>query len=199
MHRLIYHARCLFGWRDHRDDRGVTAVEFAIIAPVLFTMMIGILELSLLFFTQHVVENASFNVSRLSKTGYVEEGLTQEQTIKKLMAERTLGLLDDEKIEIESMAYSGYDVISDPEPFVDANGNGVRDDGENYTDVNQNGAYDDDQGAVGAGAAGEVVVYTIKYPWHMMTPLLSEFIGDDGAYMIKARVVVKNEPYDDGA
>ncbi|MBW7837723.1 MAG: hypothetical protein H3C28_13935 [Sphingomonadales bacterium] len=94
-----------------------------------------------------------------------------------------------------SQTYQQFDQIGDPEPFIDANGNGERDEGENYTDVNGNGSYDTDMGASGLGNAGEVVVYTVSYPWRIITPLISQFFGANGVLNLSARTVVQNEPY----
>ncbi len=181
-----------------RNEQGVTAIEFAVLGPVLLTMMIGIIELAMLFFVQHTIENATFNVSRMGKTGYVALESTREETIRQYLEQRTFGLLDADDIAIESKAYSGYAKVGQAEPYTDANANGQHDAGENYTDVNGNSQYDEDQGAVGQGEASEVVLYTITYPWQMITPIMNEFIGDNGAYVISATVVVKNEPYNDG-
>ncbi len=49
--------------------KGTTAVEMALIAPVFFLFMIGVMELSLVFLTQHLMENAAYNTSRLAATG----------------------------------------------------------------------------------------------------------------------------------
>ena len=42
-----------------RCQRGAAAVEFAIIAPLLFTIVFGIIEFSLLFYDKAVITNAS--------------------------------------------------------------------------------------------------------------------------------------------
>ena len=42
-----------------RCQRGAAAVEFAIIAPLLFTIIFGIIEFSLLFYDKAVITNAS--------------------------------------------------------------------------------------------------------------------------------------------
>lgn len=178
-----------------RNEEGVTAIEFAMVAGPLFYMMIGIMELSLMFFTQHLMENASFNVARLSKTGFISNGQTQEQTIRNLMDDRTFGLLDPDLIDITARSYSNYSSVGQPEPYIDANGNGQHDGGENYTDVNGNGQWDEDQGVLSPGQAAEVVVYDVTYPWQMMTPLLEHVIGDNGAFTMQTTVIVKNEPY----
>lgn len=178
-----------------KQDDGVTAVEFALVSGPLIYMMIGIIELSLMFFTQHLMENASFNIARLSKTGYVVAGKTQVETIRDLMNKKTLGLVDPAKVGIVARAYSNYSAVGKPEPFVDANGNGIYDVGENFTDVNGNEEWDADQGVLAPGQAGQVVVYDVTYPWHMITPLLNNIIGDHGAFTMKTSIIVKNEPY----
>lgn len=180
-----------------RSESGSTAVEFALILPVLVTLIMGSIELSLFFFVQSSIEGATFSVSRLGKTGYVESGMTREQTIHDAMQKKLGFFLDMKKMKIESKAYADFNVVGAPEPFIDANHNGVRDENENYTDVNGNGRYDSDMGQSGAGDMGQVVVYTVTYPWSVLTPVIKQYIGNGGKIDISSRMVVKNEPYDD--
>lgn len=184
------------------DTRGVTAVEFAILSPVLMLMLIGILEFALVFFSQQVMENVSYNVSRLGKTGFVDTDMTQEQTIRAMLAERLEGLIDIDTVGIQTTTYGQFSDIDANEPFIDANENGVRDDGENYTDLNGNGQYDGALAVTGYGQSGQITVYQITVPWRVFTPVLSHMIGDgNGNIVLESRVVVRNEPYseDDGA
>ena len=52
-------------WRKLRgDDKGASAVEFAIIAPVFITLIMGIVELSLILFTYATAGYATRDVSR---------------------------------------------------------------------------------------------------------------------------------------
>lgn len=178
-----------------RSQDGATAVEFALIAPVVLLFTIGIIELSLMMLTQNLMESATFTASRLGKTGYAGEDMTREETILQALNDTAGVLMDVGQVSIESFAYDEFGDVGRPEPFVDANGNGVRDNGENFTDVNGNGVYDSDMGAAGAGEAGEVVVYVVSYPWHITTPIMSTLIGEDGIINLTARSVVKNEPF----
>jgi hypothetical protein len=50
-------------------------------------------------------------------------------------------------------------------------------------------------GDSGLGTAGNIVVYKIMYPWHIMTPLIGNIVGDHGVIDLIAYSVVKNEPY----
>jgi len=178
---------------DNQD--GATAVEFAIIAPVLIMLMMAITDIGMMMFAQGVLENSTFMAARTGKTGFVEQDKTREETMIEVLHQRAGTLMDTTKLNITSISYGEFDDIGQPEPFIDANGNGERDTGENYTDVNGNGVYDDDVGTSGQGAASEVVVYTVTYPWKLSTPVISRMMGDEGIMNLTSRIVVQNEPY----
>ncbi|HEY0293186.1 MAG TPA: TadE/TadG family type IV pilus assembly protein [Hansschlegelia sp.] len=173
----------------------MTVVEFALIAPVLITFIMGIVELGLMVTAQNILDNASFSASRVGKTGYSASGSTQAQTITAAVNKAASTLLDPAKITVTSLAYADYGDIGQPEPFTDKNSNGKWDVGESFTDVNGNGKWDADQGASGYGASAQIVVYTATYSWKLFTPLLGKVIGVKGVVPLKSRIVVKNEPY----
>lgn len=174
---------------------GSAAIEFALIAPVMLLFAIGTVEMSLMMMAQNIMESATFSASRIGKTGYVATGKTREDTIMDELASKSAGLIDTRKITIQTLAYDTFSDVGKPEPFVDANNNGVRDNGENFTDVNGNGVYDSDMGASSSGNAGQVVVYEVTYPWKIATPIMSSFIGTNGIFTLTAHAVVKNEPF----
>jgi hypothetical protein len=178
-------------------ENGTTAIEFALILPVLVLIIMGAIEISLFLFVQSSMEGATFAVSRLGKTGFIEDGLTREETIRAELDERLGVFLDPEELVITSQSYDDFTSVGAPEPFIDVNGNGTRDDGENYTDTNGNGQYDEDMGVDGAGDSGDVVMYTVTYPWHVMTPMFQDHLGEEGVVEISSRFIVKNEPYND--
>ncbi len=175
----------------------MTAIEFAFVSPVLLLFMFGILEFAMVFLANNALENAVDNAARTGKTGYVQSGESREQTLLTGITQTVSTLLDPTKITLTSEVYSSTDQIGKPEPFTDTNKNGVYDAGEPYTDTNHNGQWDADQGAQGLGDGGDVVVYNITYPWHVMTPFVANIIGDNGIITLSSRVVVLNEPYTD--
>ncbi len=181
--------------RLKRDERGVTVVEFALIAPVLMMMIVGLCEFGLLLTAQTILDNSIFAASRAGKTGYSTSTSTQSQLILAAIRKATADYLDPAKISLTSKAYSDYGSIGKPEPFTDTNSNGVRDAGEPFTDVNGNGTYDKDQGASGYGSSGQIVVYEANYDWTLMTPFVKRFVGTNGIVRVTSRIVVKNEPY----
>jgi Flp pilus assembly protein TadG len=174
-------------------NSGVTTLEFASLVPVLLLLIMGIVEFSLIMFTMSAMESATNLTSRLGKTGYTEPNGSRSEQIIADIKERTADLLDPEKITISPMVYSTLTNVNQPEPYTDSNGNNAYNAGESYTDVNGNGEWDEDMGEAGLGEANDIVVYTVSYPWHVVTPIVSRLIGDP--FTIQVRTVVKNEPY----
>ncbi len=176
-------------------ESGVTAIEFAVVAPVMCILVMGIIEFAIIMMVYNVMEGATATSARTGKTGYVTGGETRQQTILDQITNRAGTLLNPLKLTVTTKYYKQYDQINDPEPYVDANHNGTYDAGESYTDINGNGHWDADMGQSGYGSAGDIVVYTVSYPWAISTPLVSSFIGSGGIFTITTHAVVKNEPY----
>ena len=177
------------------NDSGITAVEFAFVLPVLLFFIFGILEFSMVFMAANVLENAANTGTRTGKTGFVDQNISREQTIRNTINQRLSGFLDPAKILIVTRVYKAFGDIGKPEPYVDRNNSGSYDTGDTYTDVNSNGSWDSDMGTTGLGVAGEVVVYEISYPWQVMTPFMSQILADDGLINLTSHIVVRNEPY----
>lgn len=190
---------CLLSSRKFKhflaSDDGVAAVEFAMVAPVLIFMMFGIIETGLVYAADITLKNATYEAARTGRTGFIPDGSTQDETVKQKILAQAGVLMDPSKITITSLSYKDFSNLKKPEPFVDKNGNGIRDDGENYTDVNGNGKYDTDQGASGYGGTAQVVMYTATYPWTFRTPFIGRAFSKDGTIELSATAVVQNEPY----
>lgn len=180
--------------RAARNRDGATAMEFAFIAPAAVLLTMGTVETSLVMYAQNVLETATFNASRLGKTGFVSGG-SQGQGITAMIAARAGGLLNPSQVTVTSGSYADYSQVGLPEPFVDTNGNDTWNSGESFTDMNGNGVWDADRAVAGYGGSGQVVVYTVSYPWQIFTPILGYMFPNNGSITLSARAVVKNEPF----
>ena len=54
-----------------RCNEGVTAIEFALLAPVLLLLVMGIIEFSVIMFVSVMLEGSTDMTARLGSTGYV--------------------------------------------------------------------------------------------------------------------------------
>jgi Flp pilus assembly protein TadG len=53
------------------NRKGATAVEFALIAPILITLLIGVIEFALMFFTYNAAGQATWSVTRRLATNQI--------------------------------------------------------------------------------------------------------------------------------
>src|SRR5690606_32071705 len=120
-------------------NSGATALEFAIIAPVLFLLLFGIIEFSLMMFASSVIEGATAHISRMSKTG----------------AERSLAS--------DSGTRAAEDKARLREMILKRGGGVIRDAYLHVTTQPQSSQRDT------VGAAGEKVLYSVNYDWHVLT------------------------------
>jgi Flp pilus assembly protein TadG len=178
-----------------RGRRGVTAVEFALIAPVCFALVCIFIDLSMVMFITNVMEGGLRESSRYAITGYTETGKTREQKIAEIIMDHSYNLIKPEDITITYKVYPSFGDIGKPEPFTDSNGNGQYDSGEPYTDVNANGQWDADMGSAGVGGPGDIVAYTVTYKWKLWTPMASALWPNNGEVTLTSTVAVRNEPY----
>lgn len=173
-----------------RCARGVAALEFALILPVLLLGFIGGIEIALVLFISTSIESAVFEAARFGITG---GGVSREDRVREIVGERTYGLVDMDAVEIETLVYASFADIGEPEPFTDANENSRFDMGEPYTDVNENGQWDADMGSAGLGGPGDIVVYQLRYSWGILTPIMREVLGETVQNV--SSVAVRNEPF----
>jgi hypothetical protein len=173
-------------------SEGSAALQFALVAPALVLLLAGCFEIAVLLFVSGSLESAVLAASRYGTTGSVDGGVTREERIRQIIAERTLGLVDPKLTEIHTLVYPSFANIGQPEPFTDSNHNGVRDTGEGFTDVNGNGHWDADMGVAGLGGPGDIVLYDVTFETGAITHLLQPVIG---RITHRATVAVRNEPY----
>lgn len=178
-----------------RARRGATAVEFALVAPVAFTLVCIFIDLSMVMFITNVMEGGLREASRYAITGYVEVGKTREQKIAEIVQDHSYGFIKPADLTIVYKVYPSFADVGKPEPFVDQNSNGKYDVGEPFTDINSNGQWDADMGKAGTGGPGDVVAYIVSYNWKLWTPLASEIWPNNGLVTLSATVAVRNEPY----
>jgi Flp pilus assembly pilin Flp len=182
-----------------KDEGGATAIEFATVALIIIYFLLGIVEYGVVMTVSNSLEAATNMSSRLGKTGYVEGGQTQKDTIRDEIERRVGPLIDMSKLTITHEVYNDFQSLTTPDIFTDVRGDaegsppdGDTDDPGEWTDVDGDGFKD---GVSGLGTAGNIVIYRIMYPWKLMTPLIGPFFGEDGIASLTAYSVVKNEPY----
>ena len=94
-----------------RREEGATIIEYAIVAPVLFLMVMAIVEFSLIMYAQSVLDSATTQAARFGTTGsnYVGEFVNpsgagaitdSEAFVESHIRQRASGLLNEDNINI---------------------------------------------------------------------------------------------------
>jgi Flp pilus assembly protein TadG len=187
--------RVLFSRLWTRTD-GASAIEFSLVAMPLILTLVGIIEVALILFVNVLLEGAVRDSARYGITGFTSGGMDRAATIRQIVEDRTVGLIDMSKVKIETLVYQNFEDIGKPEPFTDESPfDGAYNTGEPFVDVNGNGKWDADMGAAGVGGPGAVVVYRISYDWPLLTGLLAPMLGSGGYVPLSVSTAVRNEPF----
>ncbi len=139
------------------DRRGVTTIEFALVAPVFLMVIIGCLDLGQMVYAKGVLDGA---VEKAARDSSLETGDTSladgkvRSTITKVLPKAT--------VSSTRKSYFDFTNANKGEALDDKNGDGECSTGESYTDRNGNSRWDEDLGEDGNGGANDVIVYTVR-------------------------------------
>jgi len=174
-----------------RDECGVTAVEFALIAPVFFLLLMGTFNLGQAVYLQGVFHGA---VQDAGRDAGLEAAASNLAAIDNLVIARVKGIAPDGAIISSRKNYATFNDVGTPEDFEDANNNGAYDDNECFIDVNGNDSWDQDRAIGGLGGADDVVVYTADLTYRWLIPM-GGFIGWADTNTVSASTVLRNQPF----
>lgn len=182
-----------------RDKKGVTIVEFAILAPTFFLLLMGGFDLGYQIYVQALLDGSLQKVGR----DYTLEENSNHGAINgiayKLTEKLKPAVIDNGReflYDIEN--YESFEAISRGEPFTDANNNGKRDKGECYVDTNNNNNYD----AAGStslrtnSAASTVQKLNFAVIYDRIFPLY-KMLGQEQRIVIRSSTILRRQPFDE--
>lgn len=174
------------------DSRGAALVEFAMIAPVLLLLMLGMFDMGYNYYMQSQLQGAVQKAARDSTTQKANAG---SAWIDARVTEAVQDIVPNATLTFSRRAYSTFSDVHRPEDFTDIDENGACNDGEPYEDANDNGSWDADRGADGGGGARDAVLYvtTVSYPRAFGMPGIG---GLSPNVTTQAVTVLRNQPWD---
>jgi len=183
------------------DERGVTIIEFAIVAPVLIVMLLGGFDLVHQSYVRSVLQGALNDAARraaVEDPEFVAAGDTLEERVANLIIGQVDPIAPNAEIEIEQSNFYDFSGIGNPEKLMtDVNENGQYDesDGDCFADLDEDGEYDTDTGREGIGGANDVVFYEATLTMPRLVPLHG-FLGVAPEYNLRAETAIRNQPYE---
>jgi len=189
MRRLIKKLRVF-----KKHEAGAALVEFALVAPVLILLIMGMLDIGHKIYATAILQ---CSVQKAARDASLDDGAANAGAIDDRVRELMLPILQEEPIssfDFNRRNYSNFSDVAKPEDFTDSNNDGECNDGEPYDDSNGNDSWDEDRGISGQGNAKDAVLYTVRITYPRLFPMAG-MIGLPEDQIIEASTVLRNQPF----
>ena len=175
-----------------RDESGVAIIEFALIAPVLLLMLLGLLDLAFNMYTTEMLQGAIQNAARNST---IEGASGKNAALDATVTTAVRAVAPSATLTFDRRAYSSFTEAGRPEDFTDVDNDGTCNNGEPFEDANGNGSWDLDRGKAGFGGARDAVLYTVTVNYRRPFPVAGFIPGQTKDFTLSAVTVLRNQPY----
>jgi len=175
------------------DKRGVTALEFGIVAPVLILFICGFLDYGFWMYVRATASGALESAARSTGVG----GATVNPTVFQNDVETQVKKLSPQATFVwDVKSYYDFAGIGKPEKLItDRNGNGSYDVGDCWEDANDNGTYDSDSGAAGIGGADDILYYKLTVTFPPLVDIGGFIPGLGGNHTSTLKTIIRRQPY----
>ncbi|MFA5593603.1 MAG: TadE/TadG family type IV pilus assembly protein [Micavibrio sp.] len=164
-----------------RKNEGATAVEFALVAVPFVFLIIGTIEIALVFTVQSVLQESTFTASRMIRTGQIQQGAAgdPETAFRESVCDFAAILIPCGEIEFQVEALPSFSEAQDRPPEFDGDGNLL------------NTGFD-------PGGASDVVLVRVAYNYPIRTPLMRPVLSNlgGGKRAMLATTIFRTEPYE---
>jgi Flp pilus assembly protein TadG len=110
--RRLFAPAIVRGRKFARDDRGVTAVEFGLLALPFFTVVFAIIETAMMFFAQQTLDSAVEDASRMIRTGQAQSQGFDLTAFRNYMCGYTFNLFNCNNIIIKVEILPNFSSVS---------------------------------------------------------------------------------------
>jgi Flp pilus assembly protein TadG len=170
--------------RFGRDERGVTAIEFGVLAIPFFVMIFAILETAMLFFASQVLDSAVEDASRRIRTGQAQAAEWNLNNFRAELCDYTFNLFGDcSGIQIKVSVIGSFASASTVPTVQDCTTTAC--------------TWDPDFQSYDAGARRDIIEVQVFYRWplQVMLPYFNMRNQPDNYRLISAMRVFRNEPF----
>ena len=165
-------------WGKNRE--GATAIEFAFLAMPYLLLSLGIIEMSLMFASESLLEGATSRAARVVKTGQLQQSATEnmENEFREKICTYAPVLIKCNDIIIEARVMDNFADYGAMQPSFDEDGM-----------MTSNG--------FALGGSSQKVLIRVAYNYTAITPLVGQMLwGADSSRLFMSTIVLQSEPYD---
>ena len=174
------------------DVEGVSAVEFAMIAPALFVLLFGLFDLSYNMYTAEMLQGA---IQKAARDSTIEGASVHSSELDGIVTKAVKSVAPGATLTFNRSSYANFTDVGRPEDYTDLNANGTCDNGEPFEDANSNSAWDASSGTSGFGGARDAVLYSVTVRYQRAFPIASFIPGQSDEFTLVANTVLRNQPY----
>ncbi len=162
-----------------KSKDGTAAIEFGIVAIPFFMFLMGIMEMSILFFGGVALENGMVEAARQVRTGQLQFGGGGANQFRDVVCDSIDAFMscDPSELYIDVRTFDDFGNVNFEDPLED-------------DDLGDDLQFDPGQG-------GDVILVRVFYTWDILTPLIGElFVNTGGEYrLVSSAMAFRNEPF----
>jgi Flp pilus assembly protein TadG len=165
-----------------RDERGVTAIEFGLLAIPFFTVILAIMQTAIMFLGMQVLDSAVEDASRMVKTGRAQTAAYTMTDFRNLVCGYTFNLFDCSQIKLKVEKIASFTSVNTAPTVQTCN---VTTCTWSFTE------------AFSGGVGRDVIQVTAYYRWPLMInlPYFNLRNQPDNYRLISSIRVFRNEPF----
>jgi hypothetical protein len=191
--------------RVHRDSGGATAVEYALVAPAFLLVFFVMIEFGLIMFQSMTLETIVTQAAREASIGDSGTAPDRATYVRQLIQAKSSALIGDEHLRIDAVPIGGQN--NQPLPpapdicldnvgqsfYTPCPGSGNC---SGWEEINGQSGFQCGNTVEDYGVGEDMVQLRVSLPWVSIIPMLGDFLGENGAIMLHATTIVKNEPFE---
>lgn len=161
-----------------RERGGNVMIEFALLAPVFFMLILGLVEFVIYQYKGYALNHVVYEAARNLQTGEVQTSADMYKAFKDEACDKAGGLIDCNAIYFDVRAFDALKDVTYPPPEFDADG------------IPTNFVFE-------PGAANQYSVVRASIHHQFITPFMDKLfhMGPDLPAIVNAYVIVRNEPW----
>jgi Flp pilus assembly protein TadG len=159
------------------DTGGSAAVEFAMIAPIFFFMVIGLVEFSFYVFNRNFVKHVLYETARNITTGEIQSADNPAAAFKEAYCSHSGPIVSCERLVFDVRAYDNLEDVKFTPIEFDSSG------------APKNFKFE-------PGKSEQISVMRVALPYKFVTPFMQDiFLGKSKNAIVVGYTVAKNEPF----
>lgn len=164
--------------RLSREEGGSALIEYAMLAPVFFMLVIGLIEFVLYQYKAYALSYVTYEAARVLQTGKVQTSADMSQAFHDQVCNQSGTMLDCSTIVFDVRNYGAVSEVKYDAPTFDKDGNPT------------NFVFE-------PGGPGRFSVVRASMHYTFITPFMGKLfgMGPDLPALVNAYCIVKNEPW----